>query len=113
MFSRIFFAECFSTGIFFAQVYWEYYKSDEAVEQARNGRLTPSGDLGGCSIRELYVAPRFADLKAEVAASGLVPMERFQLDVVAKAKLYLQSEKCKKIGNVFVRFPPRTRCTAA
>ena len=77
--------------------YWKWHRNATKEMVKGDYWLSSRMDLGGRSVQELSVDPRYDSIKEEVLATGLVSPQQFQENVVEKADQYLKSDKCKKL----------------
>ena len=73
----------FSTGILFW--YWPFYATAEA-EEIKTDTFYNKKQFGEYSVRDTYVTPFYATMKEELVGSGLIDIESFNEDIVAKGK---------------------------
>ena len=77
--------------------YWKWHRNATKEMVKGDPWLSSFMDLGGRSVQELSVDPRYDSIKEEVLATGLVSPQQFQELVVEKADQYLKSDKCKEL----------------
>ena len=88
-------SKSFATG--FPLFYWKWYHTATEEEVRGSKYLSSHFDFGGRSVQDFVVRPRFANMKEEVLATGLMNSAQFEQLVVQKAAQYLKTRKCRKM----------------
>ncbi|MCP3654320.1 MAG: hypothetical protein GY766_05410, partial [Herbaspirillum sp.] len=89
-------SKSFATG--FPLFYWKWYRTATPKDVTGNFFFSTM-DLGGYTVADLCVYPRFKNMKEEVLATGLVGPKMFEDSVVQKAADLLESDECRGISS--------------
>ena len=93
----------FSTGFSFQ--YHPYYKDVDAEQFELEQSSWNQTDLGGASIADLYVEPRYKSMKAELLASKFLGTADFQEFLVDKGRKYMDTARCRSIRSIYTDDP--------